>query len=71
MTLVTEKVVDSLREKTPITVLDWSAGAAPTVSYAGIGFLRAAKALATLIVHRRMRNARASTLPRTIKAGCL
>jgi glycosyltransferase involved in cell wall biosynthesis len=60
MTLLTEKVVNGLREKTSVRVINWSAGDARPRFHTRIRrFLRAAKALATLIVHGRVRDGRA------------
>jgi len=60
MTLLTEKVVDALRQRTSIKVINWSAGdASPRFHTRVLRFLRAAQALASLLLHGRVRNARA------------
>ena len=59
MTLLTEKVVERLREKTPITLATWSAGDSRQRPHIRVlRFLRAAKCLAKLILHGPVRNTR-------------
>jgi glycosyltransferase involved in cell wall biosynthesis len=60
MTLLTEKVVDGLRKRTPVRVINWSAGdASPRLHTRILRFLRAGQAFGALVLHGRVRNARA------------
>src|SRR5262245_58421190 len=57
MTVLTEKVVDRLREKTPVTLATWSAGDAQQRPHMRVvRFLRAVKCLAKLVLHGRVSN---------------
>jgi glycosyltransferase involved in cell wall biosynthesis len=57
MTLLTEKVVDRLREKTAITVATWTAGDSRQRPHTRtLRLLRAAKCLAKLVLHGPVRN---------------
>jgi glycosyltransferase involved in cell wall biosynthesis len=59
MTVLTEKVVDRLKQKMPVTVLTWAAGDSRQRPYLRVlRFLRTAKCLAKLILHGRVRNTR-------------
>src|SRR5262245_34041707 len=59
MTLLTEKVVQHLRERTPVTVANWSAGdAQPRPHTRALRMLRAAACLLKLILHGRVKNGR-------------
>src|SRR5690349_4351695 len=59
MTLLTEKVVDGLREKTPLRVVTWAAGdSRQRFPMRVLRLLRTAKALAILVLHGPVRDAR-------------
>lgn len=59
MTLLTEKVVQHMKEWTPLTVANWSAGGTQSRPWTrAIRLLRAARCLAKLIFHGRVKNAR-------------
>lgn len=59
MTLLTEKVVERLREKTTITLATWTAGdSRQRPRTRAVRLLRAAKCLAKLILHGPVRNTR-------------
>src|SRR5205085_2008217 len=59
MTVLTEKVVQSLQQRAPVTVGNWSAGDdQPRPHTRILRLMRTARCLAKLVLHGRVRNAR-------------
>src|SRR3954468_10390757 len=59
MSLLTEKVVERLKQKSPITILNFASGdSRPRPHLRALRLLRTAGCLAKLILHGRVRNSR-------------